>query len=80
MNFKIYILLNEHFSGSLNEHENSKIRVSKLSGEVEAGLEQFERNFKKETGKSTNRATLQEIKNSRAWKRFIRSLHDIDEF
>lgn len=64
MRFKIFSLLTE------------EIKQTKLSGEIEAGYEQFERDFKKEMKKSVDNATIQEIKNSKSWKKFISSLRD----
>lgn len=64
MKLKVFSLLTE------------EIKRTKLSGEIEAGYERFERDFKKEMKKSVDNATIQEIKNSKSWKKFISSLRD----
>lgn len=58
-------------SESLNED-------SKLPADVELAYQRFIKEFKKETGKDPNAKTtsLAEIRNSRAYKNMIKSLHD----
>lgn len=66
MKFKVLMLLTE--------------APSKLSGEIEAAYEKFERDFKKETGKSVNQADIKTIKNSRAFKTMTKSLKDDTDY
>ena len=52
--------------------------VSKLPADVELAYQKFLKDFKKETGKDPNAKTtsIKDIRNSRAYKRMISSLHE----
>lgn len=69
MKLKFLMLLSECFDDSLTE-------ASKLPIDVEMAYKQFTKDFKKETGKDVDKASLKELKNSASWRKMKNSLKD----